>query len=872
MIGRGGMGAVFRAYDERLDRVVALKVLSPAFSRDVATVERFRNEAKAAARLDHENIARVYSSGEDRGVLFIAFEFVTGTNLRELIRQQGRLDVEEAVNYTLQVTTALRHTSAAGVVHRDIKPSNIIITPSGRAKLVDLGLARKESSESAPDLTVAGTTLGTFDYISPEQAKDPRNVDVRSDIYSLGCTLYHMLTGEAPYPEGTLMQRLLDRQDKSPPDPALKSSRVTPQLSAIVQRMMAARPRLRYPDADELLNDLMQVAGEIGLRGVHPEGLVWTHASRLNRSRFWERHLGWIVSAVLLLLIVYGVDRFSRTPVASDAPQQREGASGDVANQSEPTGSPSESGPGPTKGRDTDSPDGGLNGKGTEPSPKQDPDDPVAAVNQPSQITFRQMERDFRETMAAGMGVLGGAGIGDWLQLLESNGTKVSWMPTPADNDGSKTSGTAASKTGKTTAGVEKPQPITILTGEGPSEKSYPSLEAACTDALDGHVVILSYNGVRQDSKGRPVVDRPVTIRNKSITIRAADGYRPVVLFSGEEIPSRDPQTRMLTVANARIGIIGVGFHMRVNEQVDADNDARWTLFDLQGLDRIRLRGVEIQVENPKGRLASVFEVREKSGPDLAKMKMMKKGATAPADRFDVTILDSFIHGECELLAVHYPRPGLLELQNAALVTGQNPMLSVAADDSGEMVPESDRLELRMDHVTCLTRAPLVEYATGDAVGSVLPLAVNARNNLFSGPTDKPFVMMGGDGQISDFRGLLSWVGEKNFYERFPTMWLLAPDDSSIKPLSMDAVAWETHWGKSNDVDAHHGPVIWKRDFSAKSALGIDVPDLALDASLSSSRNPAATAATDGTAVGVNVGELAKRLNPPPAEETTPTE
>jgi serine/threonine-protein kinase len=200
-IRSGGMGAVFRARDMRLNRVVALKILPPALSRDTLIVQRFKNEAQAAAQLDHENIARVFYVGEEQGLHFIAFEYVTGINVRELIQQQGQIPVGDALNYALQMASALVHTAAQGVVHRDIKPSNIIITPAGRAKLVDLGLARKENrDEEEVDLTMAGTTLGTFDYISPEQARDPRTADVRSDIYSLGCTLYHMLTGAPPYP------------------------------------------------------------------------------------------------------------------------------------------------------------------------------------------------------------------------------------------------------------------------------------------------------------------------------------------------------------------------------------------------------------------------------------------------------------------------------------------------------------------------------------------------------------------------------------------------------------------------------------------------------------------------------------------------
>ncbi|HEY2253955.1 MAG TPA: serine/threonine-protein kinase, partial [Planctomycetaceae bacterium] len=158
-IRTGGMGAVFRALDTRLNRVVALKVLPPALSRDPLIVQRFKNEGQAAAQLDHENVARVYYIGEEYGLHYIAFEFINGTNIRELIAEQTRLPVGDALNFALQVASALVHTSAQGVIHRDIKPSNIIITPHGRAKLVDLGLARKENKdEQAVDLTVAGTT------------------------------------------------------------------------------------------------------------------------------------------------------------------------------------------------------------------------------------------------------------------------------------------------------------------------------------------------------------------------------------------------------------------------------------------------------------------------------------------------------------------------------------------------------------------------------------------------------------------------------------------------------------------------------------------------------------------------------------------
>ncbi|NNJ24406.1 serine/threonine-protein kinase [Alienimonas chondri] len=269
-IGHGGMGSVFRATDERLQRTVALKVLSPAHSRDRASVLRFRNEARSAARLDHPNIARAFYVGEDRGLHFIAFEFVTGRTVRDLLQTHGPLSPPDAVSITRQVAEALHHCADSGVVHRDVKPSNVIVTPDGIVKLVDLGLARKEAADSVGDLTVAGTTLGTFDYIAPEQAKDPRVADVRSDMYSLGCTLFHMLAGRPPYPEGTVLQKLLDHQNPQTPDVRVFNPKVPAPLADLCRAMMASDPLLRPQTPEALLDELDDMPGVRGLRPRRP--------------------------------------------------------------------------------------------------------------------------------------------------------------------------------------------------------------------------------------------------------------------------------------------------------------------------------------------------------------------------------------------------------------------------------------------------------------------------------------------------------------------------------------------------------------------------------------------------------------------------
>lgn len=259
-VGQGGMGAVFRATDQRLDRLVAVKVV-PILHRKADAMRRFRIEAQSAAKLDHPNIARVYNVGETQQWNYIVFEFIEGINLRQLILERGPLSVDDATYFTCQVAEALQHASERGVVHRDIKPSNILLATDGKAKIVDMGLARTTALDrSQGDQTASGTTLGTFDYISPEQAHDPREADVRSDIYSLGCTLYFLLTGQPPFPDGTALQKLLMHGTKMPEDPRLFRDDLSDPLIAILKKMMAKKPRDRYQSPEDLASDLRMLA------------------------------------------------------------------------------------------------------------------------------------------------------------------------------------------------------------------------------------------------------------------------------------------------------------------------------------------------------------------------------------------------------------------------------------------------------------------------------------------------------------------------------------------------------------------------------------------------------------------------------------
>jgi serine/threonine-protein kinase len=323
-IGVGGMGAVFRALDTQLDRLVALKLLPPDQAVDPEVVERFYQEGRSAAQLDHENIARVFSIGQDGPFHYIAFEYIEGVTLRHLVESGGPLTPAQAVDVALQISNALIHASRRGVVHRDIKPSNIILTPQGRAKVVDMGLARRFERGGDRGLTQSGMTLGTFDYISPEQARDPRDVDARSDLYSLGCTLFHMLTGRPPFPGGTVLQKLLQHQEEPPADVRTLNPEVPPELSAIIAKLMAKERDRRYQSPEHLARDLLALAGALGLQRVPSELEPWmVH----GHHTWWERHLVWLVPAVGFVMIIGALAwwgrEFNRPPVAG-----REAAAG----------------------------------------------------------------------------------------------------------------------------------------------------------------------------------------------------------------------------------------------------------------------------------------------------------------------------------------------------------------------------------------------------------------------------------------------------------------------------------------------------------------------------------------------------------------
>jgi tRNA A-37 threonylcarbamoyl transferase component Bud32 len=253
-LGSGGMGTVFLCEHKLMRRRVAVKVLPIPKSDDEASIKRFYREAKAVAALDHPNIVRAYDIDQDDNLHFLVMEWVDGTNLQDLVKKFGPLDVARACHYVYGAAVGLQHAHDIGLVHRDIKPGNILIDRSGVVKVLDLGLARL-THDTEDNLTRQNdeNVLGTADYLAPEQAMDSHTVDIRADIYSLGATFYFLLTGSPPFPEGSVAQKLIWHQNRQPRP--LKSLRpeVPDDLVAVVEKMMAKDPARRYATPAEVM-------------------------------------------------------------------------------------------------------------------------------------------------------------------------------------------------------------------------------------------------------------------------------------------------------------------------------------------------------------------------------------------------------------------------------------------------------------------------------------------------------------------------------------------------------------------------------------------------------------------------------------------
>lgn len=348
-LGEGGMGQVFKARQRSLGRIVAVKIIRPEQTANTTAVRRFRREAEVAAHLDHPNIVHVLDAGESKGTCYLAMEYVEGRDLAQILASVGAVTAPLACEYIRQAALGLHHAHAKGMVHRDVKPSNLLVASGAKpiVKLLDLGLARlralHQDEASISSVTQAGVVVGTLDYMAPEQAKNAHGADARADLYSLGCTLYHLLAGRPPFASGTGMEKLLQHQLDTPSPIEKLCPNLPPKVAQLIARLLAKKPEQRPTSAAEVAETLQPycdaavplpttriatpVEVEPTLQLPAPVPDVASKAaspSRSQRRRPWLVAVAAVGAALLLLFVVAvairAVSQRNPAPIAATAP------------------------------------------------------------------------------------------------------------------------------------------------------------------------------------------------------------------------------------------------------------------------------------------------------------------------------------------------------------------------------------------------------------------------------------------------------------------------------------------------------------------------------------------------------------------------
>ena len=916
-VGGGGMGAVFRAVDTRLDRMVAVKVLSREQAADEETVRRFRNEAQSAARLDHENIARVYYVGEDQGWHFIAFEFIEGRNVRDLVLERGPLPVADAISYILQVAEALAHASGRDVVHRDIKPSNILITSEGRAKLVDMGLARLHQVErSSGDLTASGVTLGTFDYISPEQARDPRSADVRSDIYSLGCTFYFTLCGRPPFPDGTVLQKLLQHQGDAAPDLCELNPAVPPELGALITRMMAKDPRERQQTPHEVVAQLVELAAQLGLEPASAATtVVWSQPAPSVWNRV-QQHLPWIVPVVALVLCVVAIELVAtlrladlgsggsgatRLPAIAGTTSGADGVDGSAVNSSEisrtprsddqssttttsqtpvtnlgtskasPSATTSSGRPDGTSSAATSKPAAGA----TTPSSAPRAGDSVpngatsptnASAADPSTTTAANATNDSSTSADTSPAVAATASgpqhpltkLLDTIGLAADN-TSAAAVPLSGagvDGTGEFHGEVQASTTSPTAAQTDLPP--TAAAEPGQSRPGLlvvdPAAEGANSFSSLEAACASAHSGdvIELRYNGR-LEERPIDLENLKLTVRAGDKFHPVVLFRPREADPVEYPRQMITVTGGRLTLVNVALELDLSHDLPADG---WSLFRVQQAESVELENCSLTIGNATGRQRVLHA--EVSFFEVGAAPGQVVGSAAPIEPLSIELANCVARGEADFLRSEDLQPCSLVWNNGLLVTSERLLVAVGSRAAPAI---GRRLHLDLRHLTAVVRAGFCMLTNTVDGPQQLDAVIQCTNSILLVDDDAALIEQTGIDTVDAFRKRVRWESERNFYDGFHIFWKIRGQSPLEAPQEMTLSAWRAFW---QGQEKSWGRVLWRQLPDPSRPLHQHTTvDYALDTSVA--ENAAIRGATDGRDAGCEASLLPMLPSPVPA-------
>jgi serine/threonine protein kinase len=309
-LGQGGMGVVYKAHDRTLDETVAIKILRPDFGQDADMAKRFQSEVKLARKVRHKNVCTIHDYGDDKGLLFISMELVEGVDLKQIVRTRGALPAEEAYGIAIQIAEGLQAVHDAGIIHRDLKTPNIMVEPSGLARLMDFGVAKKKGTEGT--MTALGQVVGTPEYMSPEQAQG-KKLDFRSDVYALGVLTYEIFTGHVPFRGETPISTILKHLQDPPPLDGPSAAQVPEDARNVLRRALAKEPEDRYGSAREFAEALRQARQPHLRQQPMPTEVLEAATIRRKAVSRWPA-VGWGAFVLLILGGLYLMRQPNPTP------------------------------------------------------------------------------------------------------------------------------------------------------------------------------------------------------------------------------------------------------------------------------------------------------------------------------------------------------------------------------------------------------------------------------------------------------------------------------------------------------------------------------------------------------------------------------
>jgi serine/threonine protein kinase len=724
MIGGGGMGAVFRGRDLRLDRIVAIKVI-PASKREPETLRRFRIEAQAAARLDHPNIARVYYVGEAEQWNYIVFEFIDGVNIRDLVEMEGPLSVDDAVFYTRQVAEALQHANERDVVHRDIKPSNVLVTAGGMAKVVDMGLARNTALEkSTTDATASGVTLGTFDYISPEQARNPRDADVRSDLYSLGCTLFYMLTGHPPFPEGTALQKLLSHGSQPPPDPRGWREDLSDQLYEITMKLMAKRPSDRYQKPAELISDLIMLAELEDLPRSQATGTVMVSPNIAQRSLV-ESNLPWMVALAFLLGSVLWLQsvQLSNDFELNNLEYRSSPAEAEAANRA---------------------------AQHQQPSPPS-----VEAIS----ILPRELGPSNRD-----------ASVEVNSPVVMGDAASAASLYTPASPDNPEAVAPVLP------SGSSRARGTVVVSGDRPLDVDPQLWERSLTKALQRAAEDASFQVV--EVRGTSVIDELINVAPRELLIRGDASSQGVIEFSEELLLASLDGAGIIDLVDSKLKFADLAFQVRVPRDLGSK---RLSLFRILGNSQLELQGCSVTLVDTRATRTVCIVAREPLPPaveaSLEGARWTGEGLPANGNGNGaangrgtmIRLTDCVVRGEGSLLNSRVTEMGVDDRLDVSIT---NTLVAMTGSVIDVRAPTGDIRALRFANLFCdqstfVTDGPFAVLTYAGGASPLLGLKRTSQNSIYWSLPGVPHVLING-AQRQSLLGnfdLLLFQGLNNLYD-----------------------------------------------------------------------------------------------------------